>query len=66
VLGRLSLERAVEPAVLLRADTPLAETAATLLEHDAHEGLIVEDGRLVGILTHTDLLRALMFMSASS
>jgi CBS domain-containing protein len=31
-----------------------------LLEQDAHEALIVEDGRLVGILTHTDVLRALI------
>jgi len=59
-LARLTVERAVEPALVLAATTPLAEAARHLLERAAHEALVVEDGRLVGILTHSDLLRALL------
>ena len=40
--------------------TPLAEAARRLLEHGASEALVVEDERLVGILTHSDLPRALI------
>jgi acetoin utilization protein AcuB len=60
VLARLTVERAVEPALTLPAATPLAEAARRLLEHGASEALVVEDEHLVGILTHSDLLRALI------
>lgn len=53
-LSRLTVERAVEPAIRLSADT------RHLLERGAHEALVVEGERLVGILTHSDLLRALV------
>jgi CBS-domain-containing membrane protein len=59
-LARLTVERAVEPALALEATTPLAEAARRLLQGSAHEALVVEQGRLVGILTHSDLLRALV------
>jgi acetoin utilization protein AcuB len=59
-LGRLTVERAVEPALTLAASTPLTDAARLLLERGAHEALVVEDDRLVGILTHSDLLRALV------
>jgi len=52
--------RAVEPALTLSVATPLADAARRLLEHGASEALVVEDERLVGILTHSDLLRALI------
>jgi acetoin utilization protein AcuB len=59
-LARLTVERAVEPALTLPAGTTLAAVARLLLERGAHEALVTEDGRLVGILTHSDLLRALV------
>ncbi|MGH7349111.1 MAG: CBS domain-containing protein [Candidatus Rokuibacteriota bacterium] len=59
-LDRLTVERAVEPALTLPAATPLAEAARRLLQEGAHEALVVEAERLVGILTHSDLLRALV------
>jgi acetoin utilization protein AcuB len=59
-LARLTVERAVEPALTLPVATPLAEAVRRLLEHGASEALVVEDERLVGILTHSDLLRALI------
>jgi acetoin utilization protein AcuB len=60
VLAALTVERAVEPALTLPVATPLAEAARRLLRHGASEALVVENDRLVGILTHSDLLRALL------
>ena len=59
-LARLTVERAVEPALTLPASTLLTHAARLLLERGAHEALVIEDDRLVGILTHSDLLRALV------
>jgi CBS domain-containing protein len=59
-LARLTVERAVEPALTLPPRTPLAEAARHLLERNAREALVVDADRLVGILTHSDLLRALI------
>jgi CBS domain-containing protein len=59
-LARLTVERAVEPALTLPPRTPLAEAARHLLERNAREALVVDEDRLVGILTHSDLLRALI------
>ena len=59
-LSRLTVERAVEPALTLPAHTPLPDAARYLLARSAHEALVVEGERLVGILTHSDLLRALL------
>ena len=59
-LARLTVERAVEPALTLPASTLLTHAARLLLERGAHEALVIEDDRLVGILTHSDLLRALI------
>lgn len=59
-LARLTVERAVEPALTLPAGTPLAEAARYLLDRAANGALVVEGDRLVGILTHADVLRALI------
>jgi acetoin utilization protein AcuB len=59
-LSRLTVERAVEPALTLPPRTPLAEVTRHLLDRNAHEALVVDEDRLVGILTHSDLLRALI------
>jgi acetoin utilization protein AcuB len=59
-LARLTVERAMEPALTLPEATPLREAARCLLASHVPEALVVEDGRLVGILTHSDLLRALV------
>ena len=44
----------------LDARTPLADAGRAVLERDAAEALVVDDGRLAGILTHSDLLRGLI------
>jgi acetoin utilization protein AcuB len=59
-LSRLTVARAVEPALTLPAGIPLTEAARHLLDRRAPEALVVEDDRLVGILTPSDLLRALI------
>jgi acetoin utilization protein AcuB len=59
-LARLTVEHAIEPPLTLEATTDLAEAAWRLLERSAREALVTEAGRLVGILTHSDLLRALI------
>ena len=59
-LARLTVERAVEPALTLPAGTPLTEAARHLLDRAANGALVVDGDRLVGILTHSDLLRALI------
>lgn len=60
VLGRLMVDRAVEPALTLEAGTPLHQAGRALLDGRAEEALVTEGERLVGILTHSDLLRALI------
>jgi CBS domain-containing protein len=40
-------------------DDTVADVAASLLAHQRDAALVVEDGRLVGIVTATDLLRAM-------
>jgi CBS domain-containing protein len=59
-LAGLTVERAIAPALTIDAAIPLAEAARLLLERAAEEALVTEDGRLAGILTHSDLLRALV------
>lgn len=39
-------------------DTPVREAAGRMLEADVHRALVVEDGRLAGMLTSLDILRA--------
>ena len=51
---------AMTPALTLPAGRPLAGVARLLLERGAPEALVIEDDRLVGILTHSDLLHALV------
>jgi CBS domain-containing protein len=42
----------------LPPDTGVAEAARRMLEADVHRALVVEDGRLVGVLTSLDILGA--------
>ena len=46
--------------VTIHPDDPLARAAAVMFEQRVGSLPVVEDGRLVGILTERDLLRALM------
>lgn len=42
----------------LAPDTPADESARYMLEHDIHRVLVLEDDELVGVVTTTDLVRA--------
>ncbi len=46
------------PAVTIHADRPLREAAALMVDSKVNRLPIVDDGRLVGILTRADLVRA--------
>jgi CBS domain-containing protein len=45
------------PARTVDADTPVADVLSPMLEHEFHHMPVVDDGRLVGVITDTDLMR---------
>ncbi len=49
----------LEQVPTLRAEQELVEALAELGESDVHRGLVLDDSRLVGFLSMTDLVRAL-------
>jgi CBS domain-containing protein len=54
----------MSPCILvLDLDTPLLEAARTMVEQGVHRVLVNQGGRLVGILTTIDALRALVRMT---
>ncbi len=46
------------PAITIEADRPVREAAAVMIERAINRLPVVEDGRLVGIVTRADLVRA--------
>jgi CBS domain-containing protein len=51
-------EAMTRPAVTIEPDRPLSEAARTMTEGRIKRLPVVQDGRLVGILTRTDVVRA--------
>ena len=49
----------VEQIVIARPETPLLEATRSMTEHDFHQLPVVEDGRMVGVLTRGDVLQQL-------
>jgi len=49
----------VHDLITVSPDAPLREVAATLVEHHIHRVPVVEDGRLLGIVSSLDLARLL-------
>lgn len=58
--GRTAREVMTQPALSVAADTPLAEVVRLMERHRVKRLPVVEGGKLVGLLTRTDLLRALV------
>jgi CBS domain-containing protein len=46
------------PAITVTADRPLREVAAIMVDRDVNRLPVMDDGRLVGIVTRADLVRA--------
>jgi CBS domain-containing protein len=66
LLARLTVAEVMTRAVItVGGDRDIAAAAHLMLEHKIGALPVVEDGRLVGILTETDLLRALLHTQES-
>ena len=64
VLEKMTVARAVTPAVAITPDTPLDEAARLMLRNAAEVLPVVDTGRPVGLLTWSALLRASIGTSA--
>ena len=58
--GRKAREVITRPAICVAPDTPLAEVVRLMERHRVKRLPVVEGGRLMGIVTRADLLRALV------
>jgi CBS domain-containing protein len=58
LVARLAGEVMSAPAVTIPPNRTVASAAAAMLDHRVNRLPVVEDGRLVGIVTRTDLVRA--------
>lgn len=57
VEARTVEEAMTAPAITAEAEWPVSEAAEVMLEHGVNRLPVVEDGRLVGIITRHDLVR---------
>lgn len=58
--GRTAREVMTQPALSVAVDTPLAEVVRLMERHRVKRLPVVERGKLAGLVTRTDLLRALV------
>ena len=58
--GRKAREVMTQPAICVARDTPLTEVVRLMERHRVKRLLITEDGKLVGLVTRADLLRAMV------
>lgn len=58
--GRKAREVMTQPAICVAPDTPLTEVVRLMERHRVKRLLVAEDGRLAGVVTHADLLRAMV------
>ncbi|MCD6350827.1 MAG: CBS domain-containing protein [Armatimonadetes bacterium] len=54
------------PLYTVRPDTPVAEAALLMLHHHIRRVPVVEDGKLVGIITRADILAAMVAATKQS
>jgi CBS domain-containing protein len=63
--GRTAREVMTQPAITVAADAPLAEIVRLMERHRVKRLPVVERGKLAGVVTRTDLLRALVARQAA-
>lgn len=63
--GRKAREVMTQPAICVAPDTPLAEVVRLMERHRVKRLPVLEHGMLAGIVTRTDLLRALVERQAA-
>jgi len=63
--GRKAREVMTQPAISVAADAPLAEVVRLMERHRVKRLPVVEHGKLVGLVTRADLLRALVAQQAA-
>jgi CBS domain-containing protein len=56
--ARTAGEAMTSPPVTIRPDRPVAQAAAMMLEHGVNRLPVVDNGRLLGLVTRSDLVRA--------
>jgi len=64
--GRKVREVMTQPAICVAADTPLGVVVSLMERHRVKRLPVVENGRLVGLVTRADLLRALVTRQAEA
>jgi CBS domain-containing protein len=64
--GRKAREVMTQPAISVAADAPLAEVVRLMERHRVKRLPVVEQGKLVGLVTRTDLLRAVVARQAAA
>jgi CBS domain-containing protein len=64
--GRKAREVMTQPAISVAADAPLAEVVRLMERHRIKRLPVVDKGKLVGLVTRTDLLRAVVARQAAA
>jgi CBS domain-containing protein len=55
-LALLPVKDVMEPPLTVSEDTPLAEVAALMVTHHAHQAAVTKDGRVLGVLGLQDIV----------
>ena len=58
-LGAIAVKDVMKPATTVNKETTISHAARTMIEEDLECLLVMESGRLVGLISRTDLLREL-------
>jgi CBS domain-containing protein len=64
--GRKAREVMTQPAICVAPDTPLADVVRLMERHRVKRLVIVDHGKLAGLVTRTDLLRAMVSYKRTS